>query len=910
MNKLKTVLFPAVFVCLMLPVCIKGQIYDTMDTASVTASIATVRIGDIRRNAVTSIEETLTGQAAGLFAVKSGGQKFGARNFEFFIRGKATTADASPLLLVDGVEANINLIDFNEIETVSILKDAPALAVYGMRGANGVVMIKTRRGDNTKNTVGLDIRFGLQTPVAWGQSLNSFDYTTLYNEALAGDGGAAIYQPGQYLNNIDPQHYPDVNFGDLFLKDRSTLQQYNFTARGGNQTARYFCLAGYTKQGSLFGTPEEMGGARQKNYERYNFRSNIDVDLGAGFEMSADVLAAFDYNRAPWLNASDDANTSSDKLVDLLINTPPNAFPLQNADGSLGGTSVYLNNPLGILQRSGLRTDEHKLLAARARMSKSLSFITPGLQMYVMYHFENYNTSYKSKYKKFAVFQYNPDAGEYARYGIDDTKTTTAGGHGSDYYRSNNVFAGLEYAQTFGSHRIDGQLFFNRSRKSVGGDVPDYCYQGAAAWMRYGYDERYFAELSAGLQGSNSYLSGKRYGMFPALGVAWIASNEPWLRENAWIDLLKIRLSAGVSGNDRTAGNRFAYRQSWYAGSGYGFGNPNAASDGSYEGALSNEDASWERSRKLNAGVDFRTLQGDLSLTTDVFFERRDHIMVESANSTPSLIGIGLPYINGGVVENKGIDAALAYRTTIGRVGVSLGGNIVFAGNTIVDLKEPAYEYDGMYRRGNAVNTIYGLVADGIYRTPEEIAGAPASSYTTLQPGDIRYVNQNPSDDALINQLDVTAIGNTFPALSYGLHAGIAYRGFDIYCLGRGVAGNDLYLRPSQWSPYVRDNRWQAGADRAQHPRLSLSNAHNTQSSSFWLQSGAYFRINSIEWGYTLPREALSRIAVAGLRVYVNINHPVTFSSEREGRDPEAPQAGYTQYPLLRSYTLGLSIEL
>ncbi len=401
--------------------------YGETDKIASSSAISSIDAETIRKNAVTNLEETLNGTLSGLYSIKNGGQKFGARNYEFYVRGQATTGFSTPLILVDDVEANISMLDFNEVESVQVLKDASALAIYGMRGANGVILIKTKRGtSDKKNTISLDFRVGMQTPVQWGKRLNAYDYTTLYNEALINDGGTAIYQPGIYLNNPDPYLYPDEDYSDPFTKNQSLSQQYNFSARGGNETAQYFCLVGYTKQSGHFDLPDGVGKLRQKSYERFNFRSNIDVDLGAGFEMSVDVQAAFDYNRSPWIDSGSDSNASSDKLVELIMNTSAIAFPVTNKDGSLGGTSVYTVNPQGIL-KSGLRTDEHKLLTANARLSKDLSFITPGLGVFARYHFENYNTSYKGKYKQYAVYQYtgqDPVTNEdsYSKYGVDDTK--------------------------------------------------------------------------------------------------------------------------------------------------------------------------------------------------------------------------------------------------------------------------------------------------------------------------------------------------------------------------------------------------------------------------------------------------------------------------------------------------------
>ena len=883
--------------------------YSIVPFDNISSAVSTIDASTIQKNAVTTIEESLNGTLPGLYSIKNGGDDFGARNYDFYVRGKATTGSATPLILIDDVEGNINLIDYNEVESVTVLKDAAALAIYGMRGANAVILIKTKRGFESKNVIGLDFRVGLQTPEKIRSTLNAYDYTTLYNEALTNDGSIGIYNPAVYKNNSNLYQYPDVNYANLFLKNQSLTQQYNFTARGGSKTAQYFFLVGYTKLDGLFNLPNNSPGINQKAYERYNFRSNIDVDLGSGFKMSVDVLAAFDYTRSPWIGASYDANASSNYLFNSLISTPANAFPITNPDGSLAGTSTYRDNPQGILLR-GLRTDEHKQLTSKVNLSKDLSFITKGLKANLMYHFENYNASYKAKYKSFAVYQLDSASNTYSKYGTDDTKSTTAGGQVS-YYRDNNFLASLNYERRFDNHDVNAVVLYNQIRSNAGGDVPDHVYQGVSGRLIYGYQKRYLAELVASYQGSNNYQSGKRYGFFPAVAVSWVASEEKFIQRLKFVDYFKIRASYGLNGNDQTGGNRFAYRQAWYAGSGYGFGNPNATSDGSYEGTLANTNATWEKSYKADLGIDFKTMKGDLSLTADVFYERREDIMVDQANVVPSLIGISLPLINGGTIENKGIEASLNYSKKIGEIGINLGGNFLFAQNKIIDLKELPYQYSWLYQKGNSIDTRYGFVATGIYNTAADLINAPASAYKSVVGlGDIRYVNQNPTDDQVINELDKVAIGNAFPQITYGVNLGVTYKSFDLSCHAEGTAMSTIDVRPGNFTVYALNNRWTSETSNDNYPKLSISDTHNTQTSTFWQESGDFFRISSVELGYVFPTSWAKKLALSSIRLYINANNLATFFSEREGRDPEALPAGFSEYPLLKTYMIGLSVKL
>lgn len=902
--KISNLLFLLIFPWISSPGTTISHPSDSLHRAGTVTKIGS---DIIEKVALSSTEEALNGTLTGLYSLKNGGQSFGERNYSFLVRGIVTTASAAPLILIDNTEGNIDLLDPSEIESVQVLKDATSLAMYGMRGANGVVLITTKRGSTSVNRVSVQLSTGIQTPQMVIRPPDAYRYATLYNEALVNDGGVPLYTPDTYLN---PGYLnPDVDFASLFLKNNSLIQRYHFQASGGNKVARYYAFAGYSKQDGLFSLPDDEAGINQRFYERFNFRTNIDVELGAGFTMGADVMAAFDYNRSPWINSTLSANASSDYLIKTLLHTPANAFPLRNEDGSLGGTSVYRDNPVGILKR-GRRVDEHKLLSARVHLNKDLSTLVKGLISWVQYHFENYNSSYIGKYKGFAIYEYVPGTNGYTNYGTDDTKTTIVGGETSGYYRDQNINAGLNYEIRSSLSSLNAQLKYQYNRSNVSGDVPDYVYQSTGVRILYGFRNRYFLDASTFVQGSNSFAPGQRTGVFPAAGISWIASEEAFLRDKDWVDVVKVYGSWGKTGNDKVSGNRFAYRQSWYAGSGYGFGNPTTLSDGTYEGTLPNPFASWEKSTKLDAGFEAGFLKGMLSVSAALFYERRSDIMVPGSNSVPSLIGVAVPYVNGGIIDNKGTEATISLQKKIGSVELQAGANFMYARNTIVDLQEMPYEYPWLYRRGNSVDTRYGFEAVGMYTSSESLVGAPVSAYALIGKGDLQYVNQNPADDQIINELDKVAIGRTLPDLIFGFNLGMKYAGFDFQCFAEGTSGFQSHTIPSAFSAYAYQHRWREGADEARYPRLSLSSTHNTQTSTFWQQSGNELRIQSAELGFSLPEAVMKNYKMEGLRIFLKAHQPIRFSVEREGRDHEAPQAGSTEYPLLRTFVAGITLQL
>ncbi len=877
----------------------------------ITSSISGIDAVTVEKNSVNQIEQSLNGTIPGLYSISNGGQNFGLTNYNFFLRGKATTGDNAPLILVDGIDANIQLLDPNEIESIMVLKDASELAMYGLRGANGVILIKTKKGNASKNFMRIDLRTGLQSPMALSAKLNAYQYTTLHNEANTNDGANPVYQPDNYLNTIDPFRYPDTNLPHDFLKKSAVYNHYNFTAGGGNEIAQYYALISYMKQDGIFNLPTKIEGLNQTYNERYNFRTNLDVNLGKGFQLGTNISAVFDDRRSPWLSSSDNVNITNNFIFNSILNTPANAFPLINPDGSLGGTAEYRNNPVGLLT-SGVRIENTRKLTANVSINKNMSEWIKGLSAFVQYNFENYNAYYKGNYTTFAVYQLKDDD-TYVQYGADDTKVSTAGGQMSDYYSDITFNAGSKFERFIGMHQLHASLIYNQYTSFASGDTPAYKWLGTSSRLLYGFDNRYFAQISGSYQGSNNYISGKRFGFFPAASVAWVVSEEDFLKENEAVDFLKTRVSVGLTGNDRTGGSRFMHRQAFYNGGGYGFGNPNGTSQGSYEGSLGNPDATWEEAAKMNVGIDFRTLKNKLSVTADYFYENRQSILVNQTNITPALIGISLSQYNAGTIHNQGLESEIKYNHQFGPVLFHAGANLLYAKNKIIDLKETNYPENESYRyrKGNPVNALFGFVADGFYKDETAIQEhGVISSYGQLAPGDIKYLDQN--GDGIINDADKRVIGNAFPEFIYGVNVGIEVNGFDLYLQAEGSEMFDVHLRPNQLSVYAYENRWinsQSGSN-ANYPRLSFISDQNAQTSSYWLDKGHLFRLSTIEFGYSFPEYLIRKIAISNIRIYAKLHNIFSTVNSREGRDLEAPNAGFTTYPAMKTSLVGISVNL
>ncbi len=893
------------------PVGATPIVKDSLTKSSPSKPEAGIDAQTIDKNSVSQVEQALNGTVAGLYSLRNGGQKFGVSNYNFYVRGKATTGDNTPLILVDGIDGNINLLNPKEIENITVLKNPAELAMYGLRGANGVILVTTKRGSSAKNFMDIDAQFGVQSPEFVSKKLSAFEYATLHNEANLNDGANSIYTPDNYKNSTDIYKYPSTQLPDDFLKDYASYKQFNFTAGGGNSVARYYALVGYMRQDGIFDLPAGQDKLKQTYNERYNFRTNLDVNLGKGFALNTNISAVFDDRRSPWVGSSYNVNASNTYIFNSLFTTPANAYPLLNPDGSLGGTSEYRENPIGML-RSGLRVENTRQQTANVNLTKDLSSLVKGLSVRLQYGFENYNAYYKANYTVFGVSHLQDD-GTYVLYGTNDTKVSTTGGQMSDYYSDMTFNASADYDRTFGKSNIKASVIFNEYSSYASGDVPPYKWLGTSSRIVYSFDNRYFAQFSGSYQGSNSYASGKRFGFFPAGSLGWVVSNEDFFSKNNTLNYLKANLSFGLTGNDRTGGTRFMHRQAYYNTGGYGFGNPNGTSQGSYEGTLGNPDATWEESAQVNAGFDMKLLNDKISASADYFYENRQSILVSQSNITPALVGIALAQYNAGVVNNAGFEASVKYNDTFGALRVHLGANMMYAKNTIVDLKEIAYPDNETYRyrKGNSVNALFGYEADGIYNDQQAIDEHNViSSFGTLKPGDIKYIDQN--KDGIINDADKKVIGDLFPNFIYGINGGFEIKGFDFFFQTEGSEMFDVHIRPDQLSVYAYTNRWtsaQSGAAAA-YPRLSFASDHNLQTSNYWLQKGSLFRLASIELGYSLPVNLVKKISLSGIRFYAKANNLFSTVDSREGRDLEAPSAGLSQYPSMKTVMLGLTVKL
>ena len=727
--------------------------YGTQKKVSVTGAISSVNQKVLKQTPVANITNALVGKVTGLTAIQSSGEP-GYDGSTIYIRGKATfTGSTTPLVLVDGVERSFGDIDANEIESVSILKDASATAVYGVRGANGVVIVTTKRGEVGAPKVSLNYSYGIQTPTRLTKYCDSYDVLTLYEEGLANDGKSSLYTPetiAKYRDRSNPTYkylYPNVDWTDELLKDATGQMQANVNVSGGGSLFRYFVSVGYLSQDGIYKYSDMSDYNTNAKMERYNFRTNIDVDIRKDVKLMLNLGGIIEDQNYPGTSAYDMFYAIKTRL--------PYYYPMTNPDGSIAEYTNSEYNPYAMLTKTGYAANKSTTLNATAGVTWDMSrLLTKGLSATLRFSFDanNYrNVSRSRGYNayKFSISETETDLSKGSYANVKTGSETLGYSVSANGTRYTLLEAMLNYNRSFGKHNVTGLFMYNQSSylasatDAVNG-LP-FRKQGFVGRVTYNYDNKYFGEFNMGYNGSENFMKGRRMGFFPAVSLSYVLSEESFFKNNVKaIDMLKLRFSYGLVGNDDN-GSRFLYQSQWTTGwAGYGFGHTGS---GLYLGgagvySVGNESVTWEKAKKLNIGLDFDMWNNALRLTLDVFHERRTDILC-TPGTIPSTIGVStLPAINAGIVTNKGFELEVEHRKNFRNWGYSVKGNFSYAKNKIISADEPDYADKPWQRRaGTSIDEMYGYTAEGLFQSWDEIndPDIPKTTASNLQPGDIRY---------------------------------------------------------------------------------------------------------------------------------------------------------------------------
>ena len=899
--------------------------FESPSYSSYTGAVSSTVSKELTNIPTQTLGNNLAGKIAGLTVVQSSGEP-GSDAPDLYVRGKSTYNNSDILVLVDGFEGDYNQLLPEEIESITIFKDAAALAIYGIRGANGAMLVKTKRGvKRDKIDIRLNLRGGISSPITLPKFVNSYTYASLYNEALSNDNNC-IWTPkytdaelNAYKDKTDPYFYPNVNWYKETLESNTPYADTNLSFRGGNNNVRYYLILGYMNSQKFYIKNPDKSFEQLHNLgktDKYNARANVDININKIFSLSANIGAVILSRTYP--NSSDFWN--------ILATTPSNAFPIKNEDGTWAASPVYTSNPLGTLAMTGKRKTNERTLQADVMFKQDLGRILPGLKFsegisFSSWSLSNYDIS--RDYQRWYIPKNNGIAGEPTLVAGTESEFSINQNTRSQWTRqSYQGFAEYETAINR-VHKIHSILGVMYSRYEVDGNNVAYLNAGSYGRLGYDYDNRYLTEFSFSYNGSENLSKGHKFGFFPSLSFAWVLSNEKFLENNGVVNFLKIRVSGGMLGSADLGSTRFGY-QTYYVNSQYSYqlGSSGSSSvTGIKEGRLGNSDITYEKNYKYNLGVDFaffNKLNGKL----DFFTEKRKGILVVQTPQVPSVVGMTLPYENLGEVSNKGFELELSYNEEISDFKFGIAGNIAYAKNKIDYQAEVFRKNDFSKRTGHSVDDLFGLEAVGFFQSEEEINApdTPIQTFGQVQPGDIRYKDQD--KNGIIDENDVIHLGHSnLPELNYGINLTLAYKGFDFNAFFFGQAMRSVMLTNNQYAfafynngqvPVAALGRWayypERGVDTrntASYPRLSTSdNKNNYRYSSFWMKNASFLRLRNIELGYSLSKSLTDKLQVSGIRLYVSGTNLLTFTPLKD-YDPQV----MTGYPLSKSYNIGINLQ-
>ncbi len=887
--------------------------YGQQKKATVTGAIATIHTKELVQSPVSNLTNALGGRLPGLITTQRGGEP-GVDASALFIRGVHSLNNTSPIIMVDGVERSMDYLDPNDIESISILKDAAATAVLGMRGANGAVLVTTKRGKIGKPQVSFRSSMGVQEATRLPEYLGSYDYARLRNEALMNDGAEPIFTEDQ-LEGYRNGTLPNTDYYKFLMKP-SLVAQTNLNINGGTESARYFISAGYNRsEGNYRFTKDNAEGNNTNNImNRYNLRANVDVDISKNILVRLDVAGI--------MTARTDGNNSANTIMNLANRMAP-IYPIFNEDGSLWGNGTFQNNIYGEVANKGFRTWYNNTVQGTFAVTHKLDFITKNLKAQASFSYDNTNAPDASYTKNYAVFQpvYDAlgDVTSYTQFG-SNTQINPNGSYGGGWGRRNSYMEGsLNWDRTFGKHFLTAMLLGNRRLVNENSNIP-FAYQSVLFRGTYTYNNKYIVELSSSYQGSENFPAHSRYGLFPSISAGWILSEEAFIRDNvAFMDFLKLRGSYGEVGNDRSGGDRFLWFTSW---SDAGDGGTYAFGRGWQQGAVGNDNVTWERGRQVNLALEAQLFKGMLGFTFDVFKERRSNILL-SRSTLSDVFGQGIKAQNIGIVDNHGFELELTHHNQVGPVNYFIKPNVTFARNKIVYQDEVSRRYAWMSRTGHPVGTKFGLIADGFFMSDEHVANSPEQNFSNYGPGDIKYKKLTPdSDYAYVQEaFDETAIGySRTPEIMFGSTMGIDYKGFDFTVLLQGAAHADVILNNEAVYEFFQEgkvkpfhlNRWTPEtAEAANYPRLHYSShGNNHRGSTFWVKSADYMRIKNAEIGYLLPTKMVSMLGLSYFRIYANGMNLYTWDKLKEFQvDPEIGDGNGAMYPIQKIWNFGIDVR-
>lgn len=852
-----------------------------------TQSVYTVSGEQIMKNSSDNVSNALYGLIPGLIVRQNTSWEDGGAVLT--VRGGGTLSSTSPLVVVDGIPRDISYLNAVDIESISVLKDGPATALWGIRGANGVISVTTKKG--TYSSLDVDVRytFGMGLPVNQPEFVDGYTYALLKNEALHNDGLALEYDQvalDAFRSGSNAELYPDVDWQKEALRNNTFNHQFDVTMKGGGRKIRYYAAINWHADRGLLNESVAKYSERytaQMEKNTLSARLNIDADITRTTKLYVSMYGQLHEKKRP--------NTSETDIFSGLYNVPAGAFPLKTSSGLWGSNSIYKYNPVGRIADVGYFRRDQRALFSDLRLTQDLSALTEGLDVELGISYDNnavyQETGEKSySYETVTRLTNGPDESLRSVFGDNSALDITNSGLYGQFMRI--ILDGkVKYDRTFGSHSVNGTLQYRQESYIPLGQNKTRRRQSYIFTAGYGYRDRYLVDIVTNYAGSSVLLPGDKFRLYPAVSAAWVISNEEFLKGSETVDLLKLRLSWGRSGYDESL-EYPKYKQYWIGSGSYTVKDNPSGAPGVKMDQLPVEDYTVEYADKYNVGLDLG-LFGGLSLTADAYYDRRNDILLDAGNLYSTVIGTTVPKQNVGSVEMYGVDAGLTWNGHVGKdFSYYVGANLSWQRSSIIENAEGYQPYEYLSKKGDRLGQIYGLEAIGYFRDEQDIIDSPDQQFSEVRPGDIKYKDQNGDDR--IDDYDVVAIGNssTIPSLYYGIQLGFEWKGLAVDAVFQGVSGYSQMLNKasvywplrnnntniSKW--YTEDNiRWtEATKDVATVPRLTtLDNANNFRNSTQWLVDASYFKLRNLSVSYTLPKRWSDAMKMDRFSIFVRGNN-------------------------------------
>ena len=828
------------------------------------------------------------------------------------VRGMGTMSSKSPLILVDGFERPLDYLNSSEIESVTVLKDAVSASLYGIKGANGVILVKTKRGVESAPEIDFSYQFNMGTPRRLPDLVDGYTYARALNEGLENDGlqprydakALKAFQEGTY-----PDSYPNVDWMNEALRDHSYGDNVTFSARGGGKYVKYYSQLNFLdERGILRPTDLNDGYSTQFKYSRLNVRTNLDIRVSNSTQLKLNMFGNFSEHNRP--------GTETSAIFDALYKVPSGAFPVKTKNNMYGGTTTYANNPIGYIAGTGYARSQGRVLYADMELTQSLDFITKGLTFGARISLDNYATYWDNNTKSFGYESATMDftTGEETYKTLRNEGTLSFGSSIGDVSNHFNLEACVNYEHSWKEdHKLNTTLMYSMDKNTQKERNESTAFIDAIAQAHYVYKNRYMLDASFSGTAASVLEPGNRWGIFPAVGLGWILSEENYLKKN-WLNLLKVRASYGIAGRANYDMNLF--NSVYGVGSGYYFKDNITSLGGMKESRLGVTGFTYEKSHKANFGVDF-VAWNRLSVTADAFYDHRTDILVDASGTMSTVLGLAAPKQNTGVVDNYGVELAVKWNDQIGDFTYQAGAMFSYSKNEIVEMNEQYRPYGYLKRTGKSLGQIFGYEVEGIYQSQKEIDDREVKQYLSeVRPGDLMFKDQN--GDNRIDEYDQVSLGynSTCPEIYYSFDLGAEYKGLGFYALFQGAGNyskilnvNSVY-RPlvsnNTVSTHYYENRWTKENPNALYPRLTYSGSNNNyNTNSLWVADASFLKLRTLEVYYQLSPKVLKKVnPLRNVRLFARA-HDLFSWDKIDIMDPEAVKAGH---PTMTQYTFGVNL--